>query len=223
MSRVARDVQHLPADAADLHAASCAAVAAYRSRGLGRPGGQVSCCVERHESTLPGQAEKDLAGFYFHIHLMRAAHVRRLCLAVFKAYGPAVQGAGDGMAMNQPGGQRAALMGAAIDHGEDMVVRGTKNGDGVMALMVHDARTQLRNVVDAADGNPFMLKAGCIHGSCHAVMVSNSRRAAACSTRSAQGSFSKEMANFSLAYSSARLAASSTTRALACSSPTRAK
>src|SRR5690606_25617656 len=112
------DVQHLPADAADLHAASCAAVAAYRSRGLGRPGGQVSCSVERHESTLPGQAEKDLAGFYFHIHLMRAAHVRRLCLAVFKAYGPAVQGPGDGRAWTQPGGRRPAFRGPGTTHAE---------------------------------------------------------------------------------------------------------
>src|SRR3546814_5006977 len=53
-----------------------------------------------------------------------------------------------------------------------------------------------------------MLNAGCSHGASHAVMVSNSRRAGACSMRSAQGSFSKEMANFRRAYSSVRLAAS---------------
>src|SRR3546814_7310527 len=82
-----------------------------------------------HASALGGQAQVDLARLHFYVHLVGAADIRSVRLTIFQIDGPAMQGAGDGMAVHQAGGQRPALMRAAIDHGEDMIIRGAKNGE----------------------------------------------------------------------------------------------
>src|SRR3546814_7666642 len=120
MPGVAGDIQDALADAADPQAATGPAIAAYRSRNFWLSGGFVGRGDGVHDSPLFRQAQEDLAGLYFDVHFMGAAHVGSLRLAVVEADGPVVQRAGDGMAVNQARGQRSALVGTAIGHGEDM-------------------------------------------------------------------------------------------------------
>jgi hypothetical protein len=110
---------------------------------------------DEQRRVLYGQAQTAIARDVPVISLWYKTNV-----AVFQPDDPAVQRAGDAAAEDDALRQRAALVRAAIEQREDAVVRGAEHRDRPAGATLHAARTEGRDVVDAADGDPV------VHGAC---------------------------------------------------------
>ena len=112
--------------------------------------------VARRACTVPAST--------LHREARRAAFVGRRGAAVVQADGPVVQRAGDAGAEHDALRQRAALVRAAVEQREDLVLALRNTATSTPRGARHAARAQHRDVVDAADRRPVVHASVASHG-----------------------------------------------------------